>query len=195
MIFSQYFHLFDFKAPKTSNTFANLNMTTNQLPFPTKLCIWNGTSANSLALDWAEHVSSCSAFSPFFSRESSIKSRLVIHTVANQPGWDLWLTKYITIWSTIKICLCSYPMTSYVSQSATGHGPLYIRLFRIYHHPKFQPKIFHMKNRKITWKLGTLLGYFAHPTSRARIRLPYPKSIVYSSLILYMNHKYPILPD
>jgi hypothetical protein len=51
MIFSQQFHLFDFKAPNTSNTFANLYTTTNQLLFPMKFCICNDTSKNSLALD------------------------------------------------------------------------------------------------------------------------------------------------
>jgi hypothetical protein len=103
----------------------------------------------------------------------------VIHTVANLPGWDSWLTKSNPNWSTIKSCICNYPMASYISQYPTGHGPLYIdsdfcffflTIIRI-----FNQKNFIWKTEKLHMKFWTLLGYFAHPTSRAQIRLPYHK--------------------
>jgi hypothetical protein len=114
------------QGPQNGQHLANLNMTTNQLLFPTKFCILNDTSANSLHLDWVEHVSSCSAFLPFFSRESSIKSRLVLHTVTNFPAWDSRLTISNTTWSTIKIYICNHTMASYALQYPTGNGSLYI---------------------------------------------------------------------
>jgi hypothetical protein len=160
-------------------------MSTNQLLFPTKFCTWNVTSANSLALDWAEHVSSCSAFLPFFSKESSIKLRLVLHTVDNLPGWESWLTISNPNWSTITSYICNHPMTSYASQYPTGNGPLYIDrfiLFRFFlnYHPNFQQKIFHMKNRKFTYEFLDTSRVFCHPTSRAQIRLPHTKTHTYS---------------
>jgi hypothetical protein len=70
-------------------------------------------------------------------------------------------------------------MTSYGSQYPTGNGPLYIdsdygfslTINRIFSYEKLKNYI---------WKFGTLLGYSAHATSRAKIQLLHLKTNVFA---------------
>jgi hypothetical protein len=125
MIFSQQFHLFDFKTSKTGNTLRTSTWPLINFYFPQNSVY--GMSHPQTAYRSIER-NTCPVVPRFypFSKESSIKSRLVIHTVANLPGWDSWLTKFNTNWSTITSCICNHPMTSFGSQYPTGNGPLYI---------------------------------------------------------------------